>query len=149
MAGIRLFFMIKTTAVKDRRLLKGWLNEVMTDEGKKPGSINFIFSNDQHVLELNREYLKHDYLTDILTFPMSEQEGIITGDIYISIERVKENAGDFGVKFSEELKRVMVHGILHMCGYKDKTRTEQKLMRQKEDHYLQRYHDRFKTIEEN
>ena len=142
MAGIRLFFDERPFTFIKRRELKGWLKDVITEEGKTTGDINYIFVNDQELLKMNQEYLNHDDFTDILTFPLGEAGRVLTGDIYISLDRVKENAEGYHVNVSDELKRVMVHGILHLCGYKDKTRTQKKLMRQKEDYYLQKSTER-------
>jgi len=112
-----------------------WLSKVILAENKSEGEINYIFCDDQYLLRLNQQYLKHDTLTDIISFDYSLGNEL-HGDIYISIERVKENAVDFNVEFIEELKRVMVHGILHFCGYKDKTGSEKKEMRARENLHL-------------
>ena len=112
-----------------------WLNQVIENEGYKPSEINYIFCDDDCLLEKNIQFLNHDTLTDIISFDYSSDKEI-SGDIFISIDRVKENATDFGTNFEDELMRVMVHGILHFCGYKDKTPNEKKEMRSKEDYYL-------------
>lgn len=112
-----------------------WISEVIRSEGFELGDINYVFCDDDYLHQINVEFLKHDTLTDIISFDYSVGK-ILQGDIFISIERVKDNASDFNVSFLEELHRVMVHGILHYCGYKDKTEDEARLMRQKEDHYL-------------
>jgi probable rRNA maturation factor len=112
-----------------------WISGVILSEGFKEEEINYIFCDDEYLHKLNVEFLKHDTLTDIISFDYSVGK-IIQGDIYISIERVRENAEDFKVSFSEELHRVIVHGVLHYCGYKDKTDTDAKIMREKENHYL-------------
>lgn len=116
-----------------------WLKEVISSEGKKLGEISFIFCNDEYLLEINQKYLDHDTFTDIISFDNSVGK-ILGGDIFISTERVKENAEQFSVEFKEELKRVMVHGILHFCGYKDKTTDEKKLMRSKEEEKMRMFH---------
>jgi probable rRNA maturation factor len=113
-----------------------WLETVITSEERKLGEINYIFCDDDYLLKLNIEYLQHDTLTDIISFDYTAGK-ILQGDIYISTERVSDNAKDFKVSFEDELNRVMVHGILHYCGYKDKTDADAKLMREKENHYLQ------------
>ncbi|PWI29807.1 rRNA maturation RNase YbeY [Flavobacteriaceae bacterium LYZ1037] len=113
-----------------------WLETVITSEERKLGEINYIFCDDDYLLKLNIEYLQHDTLTDIISFDYTVGK-ILQGDIYISTERVSDNAKDFKVSFEDELNRVMVHGILHYCGYKDKTDADAKLMREKENHYLQ------------
>lgn len=112
-----------------------WLSEVIKSERFKEGEINYVFCDDEYLLKLNVEFLKHDTLTDILSFDYSFGKEL-HGDIFISIERVKENAEDFNVGFETELKRVMVHGMLHYCGYKDKSEEEERVMREKENHYI-------------
>jgi probable rRNA maturation factor len=112
-----------------------WLSEVIKSESFKEGEINYVFCDDEYLLKLNVEFLKHDTLTDILSFDYSLGKEL-HGDIFISIERVKENAEDFNVGFETELKRVMVHGMLHYCGYKDKSEEEERVMREKENHYI-------------
>lgn len=105
-------------------------------EGFTIGDINYIFCDDEYLLKINLEYLNHDTLTDIITFDYVEN-GVLSGDIYISIERVRENAVIFSVPFEQELLRVLAHGVLHLCGYKDKTNKDSVLMRQKEDTAIQ------------
>lgn len=117
--------------------LKNWLKSVLETEGFVLGDINYVFCSDEYLLKINVEYLDHDYLTDIITFDNSEDEELIEGDIFISIDRVVDNAKTFNVSTEHELRRVLVHGILHLCGYLDKTDEEEKLMREKENHYLQ------------
>lgn len=116
-----------------------WLSRVVQSEDKKVGDINFIFCDDEYLIGLNRQYLDHDTLTDIITFDYSVGKEL-HADIFISVERVRENAGDFGVSFDEELKRVLAHGILHLCGYKDKSPEEEKEMRVKEDEKMKLFH---------
>ena len=117
--------------------VNNWLSDVIRDEGCNEGEINFIFCDDEYLHHLNLEFLNHDTLTDIITFDYSVGKEL-HGDVYISIERVRDNASDFKVTFEQELGRVMVHGILHLCGYKDKTDKEKLQMRSKENHYLER-----------
>lgn len=112
-----------------------WLTQTIDNEVYKEGEINFIFCDDDYLLKKNVEFLNHDTLTDIISFDYTIGK-LISGDIFISIERVMENADDFGFSFIDELHRVMVHGILHFCGYNDKTESEAVLMRSKEDYYL-------------
>ncbi len=119
----------------DIAALESWIRNIISRESCRLSFLNFIFCSDAYLLELNEEYLGHDTLTDIITFPY-QSSPIIEGDIFISIERVRENAQDFGVSFESELQRVMIHGVLHLCGYKDKTGEEQAMMRQKEDEAL-------------
>ena len=117
--------------------VNNWLSDVIRDEGCNEGEISFIFCDDEYLHHLNLEFLNHDTLTDIITFDYSVGKEL-HGDVYISIERVRDNASDFKVTFEQELGRVMVHGILHLCGYKDKTDKEKLQMRSKENHYLER-----------
>lgn len=121
--------------LKDSKQLIVWLNKIIEREECRLHSLNFILCSDEYLLRLNVEYLNHDTLTDVITFPYSEPPNI-EGDIFISIERIGENAEAFGVTFLNELYRVMAHGVLHLCGYGDKTKEEAKLMRQKEDKAL-------------
>lgn len=116
-----------------------WLSSSILSENKKEGEINYIFCDDEYLTKINIEFLDHDTLTDIVSFDYSVGNEI-NGDIFISVERVKDNAADFKVPFDEELKRVMVHGLLHYCGYKDKTEADELLMRNKEDEKLKLFH---------
>lgn len=116
-----------------------WISRVILSENKKEGEINYIFCNDDYLLNLNEQYLDHDTLTDIISFDYSVGNEI-HGDIFISTERVKENAIDFKAAFEEELQRVIVHGVLHYCGYKDKTEDDERLMRNKEDEKIKMFH---------
>ena len=113
----------------------GWLQQVIEQEDSKLHLLNFIFCSDDYLHRLNVEYLDHDTLTDVITFPYAEPP-LVEGDIFISIDRVRENAREFGVSFEQELQRVMVHGVLHLCGYSDKSEEEEQLMRKKEDEAL-------------
>ena len=117
--------------------LQKWIKKVITSENKEMGEINYIFCSDEYLLERNIKYLDHDTLTDIITFNYCKGK-IITSDIMISIDRVKENSTIFDNPFSEELHRVMIHGILHLIGYDDKTEKEKKLMKEKENFYLKK-----------
>jgi rRNA maturation RNase YbeY len=116
-----------------------WISEVIISESKNEGDINFIFCDDDYLFELNQEYLRHDTLTDIISFDYSIGNEL-HGDVFISVERVRENADEFNVSFLEELKRVMAHGILHYCGYKDKNEKDEFIMRQKEDEKIAMFH---------
>ena len=119
--------------------IAAWLTNVIVSEKKKEGEINYIFCDDEYLHKINLEYLNHDTLTDIISFDYS-MGNELHGDIFVSIERVKDNANDFNVSFEEELKRVLVHGILHYCGYKDKGEAEELLMRSKEDEKIAMFH---------
>ena len=118
--------------LEDEDAYTRWLGAVISSENKKEGDINYIFCDDEYLLEINKQYLDHDTLTDIISFDYCVGNEL-HGDIFISVERVRENAADFDVPFEEELKRVLVHGILHYCGYKDKTDADEEVMRQKEN----------------
>lgn len=120
-----------------RREWKKWIASIPESEQKKLQALHFIFCNDEYLLDVNIQYLNHDTFTDIITFDNSEDEGEIDGDIFISLERVKENATKFKVDFETELARVLAHGVLHLCGYGDKKSAEIKIMRAKEDFYIE------------
>ncbi|MCL4638921.1 MAG: rRNA maturation RNase YbeY [Pseudosphingobacterium sp.] len=122
--------------IKNKLLLKQWIKDAITNEGLKPGEISFIFCSDEYLHKINVEYLNHDTYTDIITFDNSEDENVIAGDIFISIDRIKENAKSFLVKEVDELHRVIIHGILHLCGYLDKKPVDKKRMTEKENEYL-------------
>lgn len=112
-----------------------WLESVCQEENQFLGEINFVFCNDEYLLEINRSYLDHDFYTDVITFDYSE-EGYLSGDVFVSVERVIDNAVVFDTSFLNELHRILVHGLLHLAGYKDKNDDEKKIMRSKEDYYL-------------
>jgi probable rRNA maturation factor len=111
------------------------INALITQEDFESGDITVIFCNDNYLLEVNRTHLNHDYFTDVITFDYT-MNSVISGDLFISVERIRENAITYGVGFNIELSRVIFHGILHLCGYKDKTEIEEKEMREKENYYL-------------
>lgn len=120
---------------KHRREIAIWIEKCVFEEtGYNPSAISTIFCNDAYLLEINQKYLDHDTFTDIITFQYTDKP--ISGDLFISIERVKENADNLGLPFDNELHRVIIHGVLHLCGYQDKTEDQAQLMRQKEDFYL-------------
>lgn len=129
------FNSINDFILDDKVSLRDWLNSVIRAEGKDVGEVNFIFCSDDYLHDLNVRYLSHDTLTDVISFDYTSGNSI-SGDIFISVERVAENSQLFDVNFSNELNRVMVHGILHFCGYKDKLDVESGTMRFKENHYL-------------
>lgn len=124
--------------LRDRRLLRRWLREVARQEGGyRIDGINYVFCSATRLLEMNRQYLGHDYYTDIITFDDSDlKEGYIAGDIFIDVETVADNAWLYGATRHEEMLRVIVHGVLHLCGQKDKTPRANKQMHAKEDKYL-------------
>lgn len=124
--------------LKHKGLLKEWISEIILNEKRIPGTINFLFTNDNTVLAANQKYLNHNTFTDIITFDYTEGK-ILNADILISIERVTENAKKFNSQFEKELHRVIIHGVLHLCGYKDKTKKDQALMRDKEEKSLKHF----------
>ncbi len=124
----------------DKTLHRLWILKCAHAEKKNIQTLNYIFCSDVHLKKINRQYLNHNYFTDIITFPASAvNEKNISGDIFISIERIKENAKIFDVAFTDELKRVMAHGLLHLCGYRDKTEKEISIMRKKELRCIELY----------
>ncbi len=122
--------------LKKKKDTKTWIKETIITEGKTLGALNYVFCSDEYLHKMNVEFLQHDTLTDIITFDQSEIENKIDGDIFISVDRVKENAKKFNSEYNDELNRVMIHGALHLIGYKDKKKSDQELMRSKEDYYL-------------
>ena len=116
-----------------------WISRIIESEGFDEGEINYIFCDDEYLHKINVEYLDHDTLTDIISFDYTVGN-LIQGDIFVSVERVKDNANDFNVSFEEELKRVLSHGVLHYCGYKDKSPKDEALMRSKEEEKMQMFH---------
>ena len=116
-----------------------WVSRIVLSEDKAYAQLDFIFCDDEYLLKINQDYLDHDTYTDIITFPYEDMNGI-AGDIFISVDRVKENASDFGVEFDLELKRVMAHGLLHLLGFGDKSEEEASQMRLKEDEKIKLFH---------
>ena len=121
--------------LKNSGEVKSWISKVILEENCNEGDINYIFCSDEYLHKINVKFLNHDTLTDIISFDYSLGKEL-HGDIYISVDRVTENASDYGINFIDELDRVIIHGILHYCGYKDKTNDDEILMRSKEDYYL-------------
>lgn len=132
---IRYFCEDISFKLKDKALNNKWLKMVAASELRKIGDINIIFCSDNYILDVNMKYLQHDYFTDIITFDYCEKD-ILSGDLFISIDSVQENALFYGTEFPEELNRVMVHGVLHLIGYDDHTEEDIKTMRSKENYYL-------------
>jgi rRNA maturation RNase YbeY len=122
--------------LRKKRNIRSWIIQTAENEDHKIGTLNYILTNDEILVQLNRDYLRHFTLTDIITFDLSENEGLLTGDIYISVDRAKENAKKFKETVNNEIKRLMIHGILHLVGYKDKSTSDRELMRAKEEYYL-------------
>ena len=133
------FFSENNFELEQKENYQNWLRNVLISEEKKEGEINYIFCDDDYLHEINVKYLNHDDYTDIISFD-NAVGNILHGDIFISTERVAENAEKFEVSFEEELKRVIAHGMLHFCGYKDKTDDDARLMRKKEDEKIKMFH---------
>ena len=136
--SIRYFNDDLSFQLENKRKISIWLKKAIAEEGKKTGSLNYVFVSDKVILDLNKKYLKHDYPTDIITFDNSSGD-TVSGEMYISIDTVKANATEYCVDFYGELLRVMLHGILHLCGHKDDTADEQEQMRATEDKYIQNF----------
>jgi len=124
---------------QEEKTFDTWIRKVISSEEKQLGEINYIFCDDHYLYKINLKFLEHDTYTDIISFDNSEGDEL-NGDIFISTDRVSDNAKEYKVDFSEELKRVMIHGILHLCGYVDKNESEAALMRQKEDEKIALFH---------
>lgn len=129
------FFFEDIDKIEIEANLSDRLEDIILSEGKKPGEINYIFCDDEYLLQVNREYLKHDYYTDVITFDYVKGK-TISGDIFVSLPRIFDNAETLSKDFESEFFRVLAHGVLHLCGYKDKTDEEIAEMRSKEDYYL-------------
>lgn len=124
--------------IKESQIWIDWVTESMKNEGKSIEELNYIFCDDEYLLEINRQYLDHDYYTDVIGFDNSYDD-VLTGDIFISIERIADNAKQNNISFYNELARVMIHGILHFAGYPDKEEEQKRIMTEKEDFYLNRF----------
>jgi probable rRNA maturation factor len=125
--------------LQNRQLLKSFIQQIFTYYKRDLVYVNYIFCSDEYLLQINRDHLNHDYYTDIITFNLSLDKKVIEGEIYVSVERVKENAALNNTTFKHELHRVVFHGALHLCGFKDKTKKEEVLMRNTEDYWLTLY----------
>jgi len=136
--NVCFFFQNIKFGLANRTKLKKFIRSIFKKEGKKLESLNYIFCTDQDVLEINRRFLKHDFFTDIITFDLSETDAV-QAEIYISIDRVRENARLLRVSFRSEIHRVIFHGVLHLCGYNDKNKADKKKIREKENHYFNKY----------
>ena len=119
----------------NQRITTKWIHLTINKYNKKAGAVTYIFCSDEEILRINRQYLNHDYYTDIITFDYTENR-IVSGDLFISVDTVKSNSEKFGTVYEEELHRVMIHGILHLCGFADKTPEDKKIMREKENEAL-------------
>ncbi|MGC4035571.1 MAG: rRNA maturation RNase YbeY [Chitinophagaceae bacterium] len=136
---INFFFLARNISFRRRGKLKDFMAFLIRQEGRSIDMINCIFCSDKYLLEMNRKHLKHDYYTDIITFDLSDSSGKISAEIYISIDRVRENAMTSQTTIAHELYRVIFHGLLHLCGYNDKKKDEISEMRSREDYYLSAY----------
>jgi rRNA maturation RNase YbeY len=123
--------------LSQKNIVRKWLHVCAKRENHSIGELSFIFTSDKNLKNINKQFLGHNYFTDVITFPAIEKKGMINGEIYISIERVKDNAKTYGVRMYEELHRVMIHGMLHLCGYEDETESKKANMRKIETRYLQ------------
>jgi len=139
MQKINFYFHDRKYAIKDIRGLKKALEHIFKNEKAKLQNLNYVFCSDDFLLDINKKFLKHDYFTDIITFDLSEYRNQVEGEIYISIERVIDNAKALKIPIRTELCRVVFHGALHLCGYSDKTKEEIEIMRNKEEEYLTYY----------
>ena len=129
----------KATSLRYRTKLKAFINKQCLKEGIHIESLQYVFCSDKFLLDINKRYLNHNFYTDIISFDLSEQKGQLIGDVYISVDRVKENAKTEGNLYMQELLRVIFHGALHFCGYKDKKPADVKVMRAMEDKWLKAY----------
>lgn len=137
-----LFFSEDTDfKLKEKAKIREWIMSTIKSEGfKRVGELSFILCSDAYLLEINKQYLDHDTYTDIVTFDSSEEEEVISGDIFISVDRIVENAAKFNVSERDELHRVIIHGVLHLCGYYDKKKEDKELMTAKENENLAKRH---------
>jgi rRNA maturation RNase YbeY len=142
MASITFFYLKQTSVLRNKKRLKSFILEQATLYGRPIHSLQVICCSDEYLLQMNRDFLKHDYYTDIITFDLGDRDSNqIDAELYISLDRVKDNASSLGISFAVELHRVIFHGLLHLLGYKDKTSSDQKTMRLMEERFLQTYFD--------
>jgi rRNA maturation RNase YbeY len=140
-AKVQLHSLVNTSLLRNRKDLKSFIEKIFRAEGKNLRTVQFIFCSDNYLLKINREFLSRDYLTDVISFDLSP-DGSAEGEVYISIDRIRRNAGIFKRPIIEELHRVIFHGALHICGHSDSTEKEKVKMRELEDHYLAKYFER-------
>ncbi len=140
--SIRFFNEDVDLPVFKRRKISNWLKFVVTSQSKKIGNICFVFCSDNYLLEINKRYLNHDYFTDIITFDYVENN-LVSGDIFVSLDRVLENSSDYNVSYNNELFRILIHGVLHLLGFNDKLEDDKVIMTEKEDFYLKMLIDNF------
>ena len=139
MSKVHFSYADRQLNISNKTSLKLFIETIFKKEKKQLGSIRYVFCSDDFLLELNRTSLNHDYYTDIITFDLSEPNQPIESEVYVSIDRVKDNAQNQSFSFKEELSRVVFHGALHLCGYKDKKKEDILIMRKKEDYYLKQF----------
>ena len=139
MFAVQFYNADRNLILKDKKRLKLFLPQIFTDANKALATVSYIFCSDDYLLQINNEFLQHDFYTDIITFNLSDNKKEITGEIYISIDRVKDNALQLKQHYTDEIKRVIFHGALHLCGYKDKKPNDIKTMRRAEDFYMLKY----------
>ena len=135
---------VSSILIKNKKSIKDLISQIFLKEGKVLGRLQYVFCQDDYLLEINQSHLQHDYYTDIITFDLSDTLDETVGEIYISIDRVKENSTQHQTIFDQEILRVIFHGALHLCGYRDKTKREITIMRQKEEEYLLLFEKMFK-----
>jgi probable rRNA maturation factor len=139
MQKIHFYFLDRSPALNERTRLKLFVENLFTLEKKKLGNLSYIFCSDEHLLGINKDFLKHDFYTDVITFDLSSSITETEGEVYLSVDRIKDNSGQLGVSVKEELHRVIFHGALHLCGYKDKNKADKQQMRLAENKYLKQY----------
>lgn len=139
MQKVQFYFLDRQPTLKERTRLKLFIEKLFINQKKKLGNLSYVFCSDEHLLGINKDFLKHDFYTDVITFDLSVSKNGIDGEVYLSIDRIKDNAKQLGVSFKEELHRVIFHGALHLCGYKDKTKEDIIKMRRMEDKYIKQY----------
>jgi len=140
--GLQVHYQNNNFRLKQSRLIRNWLAYAIEDLGFRTGNVSFIFTDDSYIREINRTYLEHDYYTDVITFDLSDKKGTLEGEIYISVDTVKENSLTYKNSFGNEVKRVMIHGILHLAGYGDRDDEEREEMRKMEDYYLENFSEK-------
>ena len=139
MQKVQFYSLDRTPALNERTRLKLFIEKLFITENKILVNLSYIFCSDEHLLNINKDFLKHDYYTDVITFDLSSSRNEIEGEVYLSIDRIKDNAKQLRISFKEELHRIIFHGALHLCGYKDKKKKDLFIMRSKENKYLKRY----------
>jgi probable rRNA maturation factor len=139
MQKVQFYFLDRKPALNERTRLKQFIEKLFKQEKKNLGNLSYIFCSDEHLLGINKDFLKHDFYTDVITFNLSSFKTKTEGEVYLSVDRIKDNAKQLGVSFKEELHRVIFHGALHLCGYRDKNKSDKQQMTSAENKYLQRY----------